>query len=239
MSRSTAQLTDPDPGPLRRQERPTYSRRQNGLQRQFSWSDATSDILLSENGALWYVEVKRAKNRSRPQQHSHGRGYRQIRLAIWDAMANVARASGEEDVALNFAREALHWMDTSQRERVDVSEREAHQIDPRTSIDQLQRDLGLSPRELASALGISTRTLERWRSGIYIVPHGETRELLQDLMDLHQQLNETIVEGSDTSGWLNTRRAFLGNLTPIEVIRAGRADRVRELLTVIDHGIYV
>jgi DNA-binding transcriptional regulator YiaG len=239
MSRSTAHLTDPTPEPARRRGQPTNARSRAGQARQFAWSDATSDILLSENGTLWYVEVKRASNRSGSQQLTHGRGYRQWRLAIWDAMANVARASGEEEVALNFAREALRWMDMSRPENKDVAGREAQQIDPRASIDQLQRDLGLSPRELASALGISTRTLERWRSGIYIVPQGETRERLQDLMDLHRQLNETIVEGPETSDWLNTRRAFLGNLTPIEVIRAGRADRVRDFLTAIDHGIYV
>ena len=33
------------------------------------------------------------------------------------------------------------------------------------TVDRLQTDLGLSASELASALGVTTRTLARWRHG--------------------------------------------------------------------------
>jgi hypothetical protein len=54
---------------------------------------------------------------------------------------------------------------------------------------------------------------------------------------VHERVFEIIREDA-VQEWLNTRRTFLGNLTPTEVIRAGRPDRVLELLTVIDHGPY-
>jgi putative toxin-antitoxin system antitoxin component (TIGR02293 family) len=111
--------------------------------------------------------------------------------------------------------------------------------DTGSSIGKLQRQLGLSSGELAAPIGVSARTLERWRSGIYVVPQGETKRRLQNLFDLQQQLHDVIADDSETREWLSTRRAFLGNLTPIEVIRAGRADRVQELLTSIEHGIHV
>jgi DNA-binding transcriptional regulator YiaG len=112
-----------------------------------------------------------------------------------------------------------------------------NRINSQDSLDLLQADLGLSAQDLATILGISLRTLGRWRSGMYILPQGETRKRLEDLLALRQRVHETVREDA-TREWLNTRRSYLGNLTPVEVIRAGRADRVLELLNVIDHGLY-
>ncbi len=109
---------------------------------------------------------------------------------------------------------------------------------PNISLDVLRDDLGLTPQELASALGVSPRTIGRWRTGELVAPPGETGKRLEELWLVHERLFETVREDA-VPEWLNTRRSFLGNLTPTEVIRAGRADRVLELLTVIDHGIYV
>src|SRR4051812_33890012 len=47
---------------------------------------------------------------------------------------------------------------------------------------ELQRQLGLSDSELASAIGVSARTLARWRSGIYLAPQGDTRDRLDNLL---------------------------------------------------------
>jgi hypothetical protein len=110
-------------------------------------------------------------------------------------------------------------------------------VSPNISFSDVQRDLGLSSQELAAALGVSTRTVRRWRSGSVGSRRGSPSRKLEDLLLVHERVFEIIREDAGQE-WLNTRRTFLGNLTPTEVIRAGRPDRVLELLTVIDHGPY-
>ena len=104
--------------------------------------------------------------------------------------------------------------------------------------DVLRHDLGLSAQDLASALGISSRTLERWRMGGLAAARSDSSQRLDHLLQLRNRVFETVREDA-VSDWLNTRRRYLGDLTPIEVIRAGRPDRVLDMLTAIDHGLFV
>ena len=105
-------------------------------------------------------------------------------------------------------------------------------------LDALRDDLGLSAQELASALGVSARTLERWRMGGFSMSRNESGQRLAHLVQLRDRIFESVREDA-VPEWLSTRRRYLGDLTPIEVIRAGRPDRVMDLLTAIDHGLYV
>jgi transcriptional regulator with XRE-family HTH domain len=104
-------------------------------------------------------------------------------------------------------------------------------------VEQLSRDLGLSAPELASALGISPRTLDRWRNG-EVMPQREARQRLANLTALDRRLHDTFVD-EDVAGWLRTDNRYLGGLTPAEVIAVGRFDRVEGALEVIDSGIFL
>jgi len=109
---------------------------------------------------------------------------------------------------------------------------------PQRVVEALEGGLGLSRGELAGALGASARTVERWRTG-QTYPQHEARERLADLLALEVRLSETFVDPKAARGWLRSGSSYLGGLTPLEALRAGRADRVRATLDALDSGVFV
>ena len=112
------------------------------------------------------------------------------------------------------------------------------EIAPGRMIEQLERQLGLSADELARALGVSLRTLERWRAG-ESYPQREARRRLKALLDVQEHLSETFRSAEAARGWLHDDNRYLGGLTPADALRAGRFDRVEAALTALDSGIFI
>jgi len=112
------------------------------------------------------------------------------------------------------------------------------EMTPEHAVETLERGLGLSRGELAGALGASARTIERWRTG-QTYPQHEARERLAELVAVEGHLGETFVDPEATRGWLRSGSPYLGGLTPLEALRAGRADRVRAALEALDSGVFV
>jgi transcriptional regulator with XRE-family HTH domain len=105
-----------------------------------------------------------------------------------------------------------------------------------TTLDRLERELGLSTAELATVLGLASEILGRWRTG-ETIPTGQELQRLDALLALDTHLHETI--SSDAiPRWLRRRNHYLGGLTPVEVMITGRLDRVDNALGIIDHGIF-
>ena len=102
----------------------------------------------------------------------------------------------------------------------------------------VERGLGLSRGELAGALGTSARTVERWRTG-QTYPQHEARERLAELVAVEVHLGETFDDREAQGAWLRLGNPYLGGLTPLEVVRAGRADRVEAALEALDSGVFV
>lgn len=112
------------------------------------------------------------------------------------------------------------------------------EMTPAQTVGMLEEDLGLSTAELANALGLSARTLERWRAG-ETHPQREARGRLAALAVLHRRLRETFDSPEATRLWLRTSSSYLGGLTPVEVLRAGRPDRIEAALEALDSGVFV
>ena len=109
-------------------------------------------------------------------------------------------------------------------------------------IDRLERDLGLSTEELASALGVPVLTVERWRRDTS-APDAESRRRLDDLMALHAHLHETL-KPEGIPRWLREPNRYISSITkrwttPVEAIEGGHFDWVDNALGIIDHGIFV
>jgi transcriptional regulator with XRE-family HTH domain len=118
------------------------------------------------------------------------------------------------------------------------TERSRLETTPGRALETLQGGLGLSRGELAGALGASARTVERWRTG-QTYPQHEARERLADLLALEGRLGETFGDPEAARGWLRLGSPYLGGLTPLEALRAGRADRVEAALEALDSGVFV
>jgi hypothetical protein len=110
-------------------------------------------------------------------------------------------------------------------------------IVPSQLLDDLENDLGFTPAIVASALNANERTVARWRKdGNY--PQHESRRRLASLQALHAHLLETFKSQEIARHWLSSSNAFFGGLAPLDVIRAGRVDRVSAALEAIDSGIF-
>ena len=118
------------------------------------------------------------------------------------------------------------------------AERSRLETTPGRAVEVLEGGLGLSRGEIAGALGASARTVERWRTG-QTYPQHEARERLADLVALEGRLGETFVDPEARRAWLRSGSPYLGGLTPLEALRAGRADRVRAALEALDSGVFI
>src|SRR2546423_2828759 len=88
------------------------------------------------------------------------------------------------------------------------------QITLKPALDQLEHDFGLSGRELAQALGVDRRTLERWENGDTFPRHAARDRLLR-LVGLHARLAELFETADGLRGWLHRPLPYLGNLSPV------------------------
>jgi hypothetical protein len=104
-------------------------------------------------------------------------------------------------------------------------------------IDELEADLGVTDDTVAAALSIDRRTVERWHAN-RAVPQGKTRERLRELLALRDYLLKMTGSGDAAREWLSASSPYLGMLTPLEALKAGRLDRVRADLDGLAGGIY-
>ena len=111
-------------------------------------------------------------------------------------------------------------------------------VTPRQAVGVLGADLQLSLRDLGSMLDTDPRNIQRWVSG-ESYPQRAYRRRLHALVELHHHLGETFATMEAAREWLTAPSRYLAALTPLEVLRAGRSDRVEAALEAIDSGIYL
>ena len=109
------------------------------------------------------------------------------------------------------------------------------QISLEPAIRQLREDFGLTSRDLAQAVGVDQRTIARWAAG-YAFPRHGAKDRLEALAALDERLNEMFISWEAARVWLAAPSRYLGDMAPIEAIRAGRPDRVMALVEAIDSG---
>lgn len=111
-----------------------------------------------------------------------------------------------------------------------------------TSLDRVLRALGddlrLTDAQLAGALGVSPRSLERWHAGERYPQH-ESRDRLDAMVALQHRLRETFATWNAAADWLHADSAYLGGLKPVEALHVGRIDAVDGALEALDSGIFL
>ncbi len=99
-------------------------------------------------------------------------------------------------------------------------------------------DLGMSPSELAAAVRVHPRTVERWRAGDTPQRH-EGRERLHRLAALHDRLRLLFGSAERIRAWLRADNRYLGGLAPIDALRASRMDRVEAAVEALASGAFL
>jgi len=109
---------------------------------------------------------------------------------------------------------------------------------PNQILAELEGELGLGESNLTQILSIDPRTLRRWRTG-QAHPQHEAWARLFALQKLSRRLQETFTSVQAIRSWLHHSNRYLSQLSPVEVLRAGRIDRVDAALEALDSGIFV
>lgn len=105
---------------------------------------------------------------------------------------------------------------------------------PKEAIDNLQKALGVSQKEVADMVAIPLRTLSRRET----LPQPETDRVLR-IGVLFQKALDVLGDGLTARRWLQTPKKAFGGQTPIEVARTEiGARRVEDLLGQLAHGVF-
>ena len=86
-------------------------------------------------------------------------------------------------------------------------------------VSTLRRDLGLTQEQMASAVGVSPRTVQNWELG---KPSPRTARRLQDLFELREVLKEYL-PFDQLGQWLSSANDSFEGSSPVNWILAGRA----------------
>lgn len=111
-------------------------------------------------------------------------------------------------------------------------------VTPRQALEQLEYGLGLTPEDLCGALGVSRRTLERWRSG-EAYPQRESREKLAELVAFDEHVRDVFTSIDAVRLWMHTEARYLAWITPAEAVRLGRVKHANSAIGVLEHGIFI
>jgi len=107
---------------------------------------------------------------------------------------------------------------------------------PATLLNALQERLDLEPQEMASLLGISSRTLERRREKGALT--SAESERLYRLVRLFRKAVNVFENEEEARRWLKRPQMRLGEQVPLEIARLEPGAREAErLLGRIEHGI--
>ena len=109
---------------------------------------------------------------------------------------------------------------------------------PGRIIDQVEDELGLTDRDVALAVGVNLRTMERWRAG-ETYPQRDARQRLAALLALRHHLRETFSTAEAIRVWTHTDSRYLGGFSPADALRVGRIERVEAALEALDSGAFV
>ncbi len=106
------------------------------------------------------------------------------------------------------------------------------------AVERLERDLGLQMDELAGALDVSARSVERWRTGA-TYPQRDARERFAILLRLDSRLQDTFESRDAIKLWMHSESRYLRGLKPIEAAKVGRFDVIEAALDALDAGVFV
>lgn len=99
-------------------------------------------------------------------------------------------------------------------------------------------EMGLNNSQVASAIGVTPRTLYRYKNEEN-APSPETIEQLGKLREISQLLNDVFKDETSQFDWLYRSVPSLKGKRPIELIKRGELDKVISILSGIQSGAFI
>ena len=118
---------------------------------------------------------------------------------------------------------------------------EAHEpspLDVAENVRYLRRQVGLTEVDLADGTGASTRTVRRWIAARATQPQARYARPIDDLKTIVDELHDSLTPRGIRQ-WLRARNRYLGGARPIDELRGGHFDRVRQAAQAFSEGHYV
>jgi transcriptional regulator with XRE-family HTH domain len=103
-------------------------------------------------------------------------------------------------------------------------------------LDVLKKRGGLKSMDVANMATVSPATVSRWTSG-KASPHPKTQLLISDLRYVVDRLAEFYTP-EETRLWLYAKHRLLNGERAIDLIHAGRADEVLNVIESLDQATY-
>ncbi len=103
-------------------------------------------------------------------------------------------------------------------------------------IDDLKIHGGLKTTDVANVASVSPATVSRWSMGSAF-PHPKTQLMISDLRYVVDRFAE-FYSPEETRVWLYSKHRLLDSERPLDLIHAGRADKVLTVMDGLDEGAY-
>jgi transcriptional regulator with XRE-family HTH domain len=106
-----------------------------------------------------------------------------------------------------------------------------------TRLNDIQREAGITAREVAQLLNTTPETISRWRTG-RADPQPDRRDNLLQLRWLVRELAE-LYPPDEAHLWLFSPHKLLRGERPADLIRQGRIEEVKRIIAQLQDGAYV
>jgi hypothetical protein len=113
-----------------------------------------------------------------------------------------------------------------------------HALDPGQSVRYLRREVGLSEVDLADGTGAHTRTVRRWIASRPSEPQPRYARHIDDLKAIVEELEDSLTH-KGIRQWLRARSRYLDDKRPIDELREGHFDEVRQAARAFTEGYYL
>lgn len=96
--------------------------------------------------------------------------------------------------------------------------------------------LGIDIKILSSCLAVNPKTIQRWRDGI--AEPGESALRSLEKLETVYQLAARLLGRDSWKAWFLSPNHSLGEESPIDLLNRGEVDQVRNVLGMLEWGIY-
>ncbi len=96
--------------------------------------------------------------------------------------------------------------------------------------------IGINSRVLSPCLAVNPKTIQRWRDGI--AEPGEAALRTLEKLEAVYQLTVRLIRKDSWEAWLRSPNQTLGNESPVDLLIRGEVDQVRNVLGLLEWGIY-